>query len=132
MAGSNINKLATLEEALFASLRDAIDGEDVFTMSVDEDRLAALEAILLRVTLLGRSHSLVDVMEDEEGGQSSGWEIICAFAERAGVGYKEEAKVSNREMMPADFVSDGRVRLADHISSYGLAFQAVRCCRCGG
>lgn len=96
MAGSNGTKLAELEEALFASLRDTIDGEDVFTMSVDEDRLAALEAILLRVTLLGRSRDLVDVMEDEEGGQSSGWEIVCAFADRGSVGYKEEAKVSDR------------------------------------
>jgi len=34
------------------------------------------------------------VMEDEEGGQSSGWEIVCAFAERGELPYKDEAKVS--------------------------------------
>ena len=93
MAGSNGSKLAELEEALFASLRDAINGEDVGTMSLDEDQLAGLEGVLLRITLLGRSRDLVDVMEDEEGGQSSGWEIVCAFANRGDVGYKEEAKV---------------------------------------
>ena len=94
MAGSNGSKLAELEEALFTSLRDSIDGEDVFTMSLDEDRLANLEGVLLRINLLGRSRDLVGVMEDEEGGQSSGWEIICAFANRGDVGYKEEAQVS--------------------------------------
>ena len=93
MPTSNTTKLAELEEALFSSMRDAIDGEDVFSMSMDEDRLAAVEAILLRVVLLERSRDLVDVMEDAEGGQSSGWDIVCAFAERGDVGYKEEAKV---------------------------------------
>ena len=102
MANSNSTKLAELEEALFSSLRDAVDGEDVFTMSLEEDRLAALETILLRITLLGRSRDLVDVMEDEEGGQSSGWDIVCAFAERGDVGYKEEAKVSDLTISNAD------------------------------
>lgn len=102
MTGSNDTKLAELEEALFASLRDAIDGRDVSTMSLDEDLLAVLEAILLRITLLGRSRDLVDAMEDEEGGQSCGWDIICAFADRGDVGYKEEAKVSHPNAGSAD------------------------------
>jgi cohesin complex subunit SA-1/2 len=96
MSVSNDTKLAELDETVFNSLRDAIDGDDVFSMSMSEDRLATLEAILLRVSLLGRSRDITEVMEDEEGGQSSGWDIICAFAERGEVGYKEEAKVSSR------------------------------------
>ncbi|EIW69874.1 hypothetical protein TREMEDRAFT_68341 [Tremella mesenterica DSM 1558] len=93
MSPSNTTKMNELQEALLASLRDAIDGEDVATFSIDEDKVAALEAILLRIALLARSRDIVSVMEDEEGGQSSGWEIVCAFAERGAVGYKEEAKL---------------------------------------
>ncbi len=123
MAGSNGTKLAELEETLFTSLRDAIDGEDVFTMSLDEDRLAGLESILLRVVLLERSRDMVEVMEDVEGGQSSGWDIICAFAERGDVGYKEEAKVSIPN--EAWLIADGRIRPANRLPAYDLALQAV-------
>jgi cohesin complex subunit SA-1/2 len=123
MAGSNGTKLAQLEETLFTSLRDAIDGEDVFTMSLDEDRLAGLESILLRVVLLERSRDMVEVMEDVEGGQSSGWDIICAFAERGDVGYKEEAKVSIPN--EAWLIADGRIRPANRLPAHDLALQAV-------
>ena len=93
LATQNQSKLSELEESVFTSLRDSINGEEVYSMSIDEDRLTKLEANLLRISLLGMSTDLVTVMEDEEGGQSSGWDIICAFAERGEVGYKEEAKV---------------------------------------
>lgn len=92
MAAANTAKLTELTEGLFATLRDAIDGEEVFSMSMDEDKLAQVEAILLRVLLLEKSRDLVEVMENEDQ-QSSGWDIVCAFAERGDVGYKEEAKV---------------------------------------
>lgn len=92
----NKTKLAELEETVFTSLREAINGEDVFSMSMDEDRLANVQAILLRISLLQRSRDIVDVMQDEEGGQSSGWEIVLAFVQRGEVGYKEEARVSWR------------------------------------
>lgn len=63
-------------------------------MSLGEEEIPTLEAILLRLTLLGKSRDITEVMEDEEGGQSSGWEIACAFAERGELPYKDEAKVS--------------------------------------
>ncbi|KAK4687910.1 cohesin complex subunit SA-1/2, partial [Tremellales sp. Uapishka_1] len=93
LSAINTAKLSELEESLFSSLRDAIGGEDVMTLSLDEDRVSTLEAIMLRIGLLGRSRDLSGVMEDQEGGQSSGWDIICAFAERGKLGYKEEAKL---------------------------------------
>ncbi|WVQ85787.1 hypothetical protein IAT38_007954 [Cryptococcus sp. DSM 104549] len=93
MSASNTTKLTELQESLFASLRDTIGSDDVAVMSIEEDRLAQLEAILYRVSLLQRSRDLVEVMEDEEGGQSSAWDIVCAFAQRGGLGYKEEAKL---------------------------------------
>jgi cohesin complex subunit SA-1/2 len=86
--------LNELTESLFTSLRDAIDGRDVSSMSIDDEEIASLEAILYRLTLLAKSRDITEVMEDEEGGQSSGWEIVCAFAERGELPYKDEAKVS--------------------------------------
>lgn len=93
---SSINeaKLSELHESLFASLRDVIGSEDVALVTLEDEQISQLEAILLRITLLQRSMDLVDVMEDEEGQQSSGWDIICAFADRGKLGYKEEATVS--------------------------------------
>lgn len=86
-------KLAELDETVFSSLRDAINGEEVFSMVLDEDQLATIQAILLRVSLLIKSRDITAIMDDDEGGQSTGWEIICAFVERGEVGYREEAKV---------------------------------------
>lgn len=92
----NDTKLAELDETVFTALRDGINGEEVFSMSLDEDQLATIQAILLRISLLVKSRNIVGVMEEDEGGQSTGWEIVCAFVERGEVGYREEAKVSPR------------------------------------
>jgi cohesin complex subunit SA-1/2 len=94
MEAANKQKLAELEESLFASLRDAIDGEDVPGMTISEDQLSSIEAILLRVGLLASNRDIVTAMQDEEGGQSSGWTIVLAFAGRGALGFKEETKVS--------------------------------------
>jgi len=94
MESTNKQKLAELEESLFASLRDALDGQNVSDMLINDDQLTSIEAILLRVSLLTSSRDIVDVMQDEEGGQSSGWAIVLAFAGRGALGFKEEAKVS--------------------------------------
>ena len=64
-------------------------------MSIDDEEVVTIQAILFRLTLLAQSRDITEVMEDEEGGQSSGWEIICAFAERGELPYKDEAKVSS-------------------------------------
>lgn len=93
MATINTQKLGELEEALFTSLRDVVNGEDVPSMSIDEDQVTAIEAILLRISLLARSRDIATAMEDEEGGQSAGWTIVSAFAGRGSLGYKEEAKL---------------------------------------
>jgi len=63
-------------------------------MSIDDEEVVTIQAILFRLTLLAKSRDITEVMEDEEGGQSSGWEIVCAFAERGELPYKDEAKVS--------------------------------------
>ncbi|WWC92113.1 uncharacterized protein L201_007067 [Kwoniella dendrophila CBS 6074] len=94
MSTVNSAKITELQESLFASLRDEIGSEDVGLLSPDEEGIAKLEAILLRILLLEKSRDLTEVMEDAEG-QSTGWEIICAFAERSRLGYKEEAQMAN-------------------------------------
>lgn len=99
MSTSNSAKLSDLSESLFSSLRDAVDGRDVSSMTIGEDEIANLEAILLRLSLLEKSRDITAEMEDEEGGQSSGWEIVCAFAGRGDLPYRDEAKVSMSPQM---------------------------------
>ncbi|GMK54854.1 hypothetical protein CspeluHIS016_0114400 [Cutaneotrichosporon spelunceum] len=93
MESTNTPKLAELEEAVFASLRDAVNGQDVFSMQLDDDAAILVEAILLRVSLLGRSRDMTSAMMDEDGGQSSGWAIVTEFANRGGLGFKQETKL---------------------------------------
>lgn len=105
MESTNSQKLAELEEAIFASLREAVGGEEVFGMQLDDDTAALIEAILLRVCLLGLSRDITSAMMDEEGGQSSGWAIISEFAKRGGLGFKQESKVSRCNVEQADICS---------------------------
>jgi cohesin complex subunit SA-1/2 len=95
MQTTNNTKLSELQESLFSSLRETLgDDTDIFSMSLEEDRLAAVEAALLRLVLMCRMRDCVEVMEGEDGG-IKGWDVVSAFAERGDVGYKEEAKVSD-------------------------------------
>ncbi|WVR08439.1 hypothetical protein IAU60_005494 [Kwoniella sp. DSM 27419] len=93
MTAANDTKITELQEALFNRLRDFIGSDDVSILTLEDTNIPTLEAILCRLWLLERSRDMVEVMEDTEAGQSSGWDIVCAFAERARLGYKEEAKV---------------------------------------
>ncbi|ORX41194.1 STAG domain-domain-containing protein [Kockovaella imperatae] len=90
-ANTNSTKLVELEDNLFASLRETINGEEVFSMTLEDDQLITLQAILLRIKLLQKTVDISDAFESEEGGQSSVWEIVLAFAERGEVGYKAES-----------------------------------------
>ena len=81
-------------------------------MSIGDEEIASFEAILFRLTLLAKSRDITEVMEDEEGGQSSGWEIVCAFAERGELPYKDEAKVSRGGQVDVSIIdwADHRIR----------------------
>lgn len=94
LSTSNESKITELTETLFSSLREALEGEDVLSFSMDEDQLSSVQAIMLRLALLGRSRDLGQGMDDEEGGQTAVREIVGGFVERGELGYKEEAKVS--------------------------------------
>lgn len=123
LANSNNTKLGEMTESLFTSLRDAIDGQDVSSMTIDDDEVAKLEAIMLRISLLSKSRNIVEVMDDEEGGQSSGWEIICAFAGRGELPYKDEAKVSLRSTTLPAYMDHP----ADQLRSSNTPFRLSSC-----
>lgn len=93
LSASNDKKLSELSEALFTSLRDTLDGEDLAGLNMDDDQLAALQAIMLRLSLIGRARDMSSEMTDEQGGQTSAWDIALGMAERGKLGYKEEDKV---------------------------------------
>ncbi|WWC65419.1 uncharacterized protein I303_108037 [Kwoniella dejecticola CBS 10117] len=92
MSATNDTKLTEMQESLFASLRDEIGAEDVALMMPEEENIAKLEAILLRILFMEKSRDISEIMEDEEN-QSSAWNIICALADRGRFGYKEESKM---------------------------------------
>jgi cohesin complex subunit SA-1/2 len=93
LSASNDKKLSELSEALFTSLRDALAGEDIAVITLEEDLLATVQAVMLRLTLLAKARDVSKEMMDNEGDQTTAWDICCAFVERAGLGYKEEAQV---------------------------------------
>lgn len=95
LANTNTAKYVELEDALFTSLRTAVDGRDVDSAGLNEDDVAALSSICMRIGLLYNYKDLGAAMDEDEGGkQSSGWAIILALGGRGSLGYKEESKVS--------------------------------------
>ena len=145
MSASNSTKSLELEESVFSSLRQAIGGEEVFSMSIGEALIPSIQAIFMRMGLLQRSRDIVDTMESEDGGQSSGWEIVLAFVERGEVGYREESRVSWTAISPlclslliqhpacspaqawrtADIFPDRRTGNPEHLPAYDMAVQKV-------
>lgn len=62
--------------------------------SFSDDEAHVFGAICARICALAGSRDLTAWMEEEEEGkQSSAWDIICALAERGRLGYKEEEVV---------------------------------------
>lgn len=68
-------------------------GEDIAAITLEEDLLVTIQAIMLRLTLLAKARNISKEMVNDEGDQTTAWDICCAFVERASLGYKEEAQV---------------------------------------
>ena len=151
MSATNGTKSLELEESVFSSLRQAIGGEEVFSMSIGEDLIPSYQAIFMRLGLLQRSRDVVETMESEDGGQSSGWEIVLAFVERGEVGYREESKVGSCSLSwsrlicdlasgydierggeIADRLPDRRARHSEHLPAHDVAVQEVHSRGCRG
>ncbi len=95
LSSTNTAKLLELEDELASSLRDIVSGRDeIETSSFHEDEVALLGAITMRVQLLSARRNMATWIEDDDNGkQSSSWDIILAFAERGRLGHKEEEAV---------------------------------------
>lgn len=68
------------------------------TINLDDERQGLIEVALLRIALLSKARDVSGTLEDVGEG-SNGWEIVCAFAERGKLGFKEEAKVGGRVLV---------------------------------
>ena len=123
MAVSNNSKFAELEETLFSDLRESIGDQDISTMTIGDDLAVQIGSVVQRIALLTRRHHLSDAMDDDEGGQSSGWDIICSLAERGMLGYKEEARVSGYYPLLVPSQSSPQIaKCAMHAIFYHLAW----------
>lgn len=92
----NEAKIAQLEEELSTSLRDLVAGrEDLDAAFLEDDEVHGLSGFALRVESLFRVRDLSGWMEnDEDGKQSSVWNILLSLASRGSKGDKGEESVS--------------------------------------
>lgn len=96
LSSTNSTKISELEDELTSSLRDIVSNrEEIETSSFHEDEVALLAATTMRIQLLSARRNMASWIEDDDNGkQSSSWDIILAFAERGRLGHKEEEAVS--------------------------------------
>ncbi|GAA5978615.1 hypothetical protein JCM10908_004424 [Rhodotorula pacifica] len=93
LSATNQTKIADLERDLVAALRTAA-GDDAENASYEEDELAALTACVARIEHLYRVKNLNDVLEDNDGGNSTSViDIIESIVDRGRRGYKEEEQL---------------------------------------
>ncbi|KAF8337116.1 uncharacterized protein EI90DRAFT_3044949 [Cantharellus anzutake] len=92
LSATNSTKLVELDDELSSSLRAVVSGrEEIEASSFHEDEVVSLAAITLRIQLLSARRDMSSWVEDDDNGkQSSSWDIILALAERGRLGHKEE------------------------------------------
>ncbi|KAG8914902.1 hypothetical protein FRC00_009816 [Tulasnella sp. 408] len=92
MFRENEAKIAQLEEELSTSLRDVVAGrDDLDAAFLEDDEVHSLSGFALRVESLFRVRDLSAWMEnDEDGKQSSVWNILLSLASRGSQGHKGE------------------------------------------
>jgi len=95
LSNTNSTKIVELEEALASQLRDTIAGrEEVEIAGFTEDEILALTSISLRARSLASMRNITSWLEeDEDGKQSSAWDIFNAITDRGQLGYREEETV---------------------------------------
>ena len=96
LSNTNSTKTLEIEDELSSVLRDAVAGRDeIEVASFTEDEVLFLSALCTRLAVLSGARSMIDWIEEDEGGkQSSAWDILNGLIERGRLGYKEEATVS--------------------------------------
>lgn len=95
LSATNSAKTQEFDEALAIALRDAVSGqESLETSSFSQDEIRTLESICSRIAILVKHRDMTLWMEDEdEGKQSSAWDIFSSILDRASLGYEHEEKV---------------------------------------
>lgn len=95
LSNTNNTKVLELEEELSTSLRDAIAGrEELDIAAFTEDESLVLGHICTRFAVLAKIRNLVPCLEeDEDGKQSSAYDIFISLADRGRLGYTEEETV---------------------------------------
>ncbi|SCV69509.1 BQ2448_2529 [Microbotryum intermedium] len=92
LANINTEKMAGLEDKLVSTLREVVAGKDLESDAFEEDELHAVTACFAR---FDRLYKVVDLSEalqsDENGKQTSVFEIVESIVERGRLGYKDEA-----------------------------------------
>lgn len=106
LSNTNNAKILELEEELSTSLRDAIAGrEELDIAAFTEDESLALGHICTRFAVLAKVRNVVPCLEeDEDGKQSSAYDILTALADRGKLGYREEETVRSLEMCVASYL----------------------------
>jgi cohesin complex subunit SA-1/2 len=100
LSNTNSTKILEIEDQLATSLRDAVAGRDELEIaSFTEDEVLLLGAICARLSMLAGARDMSSWMEEDENGkQSSAWDIVFALLDRGRLGYKEEETVRTKGM----------------------------------
>ena len=135
LSNTNSTKILEIEDELSSVLRDAVAGRDeIEVASFTEDEVLLLSGLCTRLAVLSGTRSMVDWIEEDEGGkQSSAWDILNAIIERGRLGYKEEATVSFRTSDLSKltyFLCRKMVEQALHVLTLHIFWKAERFVHC--
>ncbi|KAG8906784.1 hypothetical protein FRB99_006161 [Tulasnella sp. 403] len=116
----NNAKITSVEEELASAVRDVVAGrDDLDATFLEDDEVHALGSLALRVESLFRVRDMSTWLEDDENGkQSSAWNIFITLASRASQGRREEEMMLDHIFQVLSFHIAWKVRslpLADPV-----------------
>lgn len=91
----NTSRLSEFQEKLVGSLREGVEGRDIESTGFADDELHKLTACSLRAKIVAQRMDMCEALEeDDEGQQTSGWEVLLGLASRGRLGFEAESQVS--------------------------------------
>lgn len=94
LAETNSTKMADLEESLCTNLRSVLAGEDVESMTLEDDTLSTLTYAVMRIDRLMKFKNMQAALDnDDSGKQTSAIDIVELIVDRGRLGYKDEGPV---------------------------------------
>lgn len=122
LSETNDAKMTELQDTLANSLRAAVAGEDIESMSLEADALHTLTTWLARIDRLQKVHNLSDALIDtDDGKQTSAYDIIDSLVERGRMGYNDEATVCEVRLLAKAYLTSSFLQMVEH----GLSILAV-------